>query len=208
MKTTFKAVLEARRSHLTYTEKKVKGEIDKVITELKGSESGQATLLAKRLHNLNVALKKMDEKRKEYNEKLTAEVEDLFDQSTDIVYTRIVKTASFIIQVAKQEQVKEKAEVDYESIYKELANMVPAHLLPAIDQLFDTYTRKWMPDPKKPSLRVSPIEEASAASGVLMTFLEKVITSAKGLLKRMKSWGESYDAELKDLHKKFNHLKS
>jgi len=203
MKTTFKTVMEARRSDLTYTEKKVKGEIDKVIIELKGSESGQATILAKRLHNLNVALKRMDEKRKEYNEKLTDEVEQLFDQSTDIVYTRVVKTASFIIQVAKQEQTKEKAEVDYEAIYKGLANLVPAHLLPAIDQLFDTYTRKWTPDPKKPGLRVSPIEEANAATGALMGFLEKIVTSAKGLLKRMKEWGSSYDAELKDIQKQF-----
>ena len=201
MKTTFKTIMEARRPHLTYTEKKVKGEIDKVITELKGSESAQATILAKRLHNLNVALKKMDEKRKEYNEKLTAEVEDLFDQSTDIVYTRVVKTASFIIQVAKQEQVKEKAEVDYESIYKELANLVPAQLLPAIDQLFDTYTRKWTPDPKKPGLRVSPIEEASAATGKIMSFLEKIVASAKSLLKRTKTWAASYDDRLKDLKK-------
>lgn len=204
MKTTFKEVLkEARRSDLTYTEKKVKGEVDKVITELKGSESAQATILAKRLHNLNVALKKMDEKRKEYNEKLTNEVEQLFDQSADIVYTRVVKTASFMIQVAKQEQAKEKVEVDYESIYKELANLIPAHLLPAVDQLFDTYTRKWTPDPKKPSLRVSPIEEASAASGKLMSFLEKIVASAKGLLKRMKEWGSSYDAELKDIQRQF-----
>jgi len=203
MKTTFKQLLEARRPDLTYTEKKVKGEIDKVIIELKGSESGQATILAKRLHNLNVALKKMDEKRKEYNQKLTSEVEELFDQSTDIVYTRVVKTASFIIQVAKQEKTKEKAEVDYEAIYKELANLVPSNLLPAIDQLFDTYTRKWTPDPKKPSLRVEPIEEANAATGKLMSFLEKIVVSAKGLLKRMKEWGSTYDAELKDIQRQF-----
>ena len=53
-KTTFKQVLlgEARRDDLEYTEEKTKGVVDKVITELKGSESAVATKLASELKKL------------------------------------------------------------------------------------------------------------------------------------------------------------
>lgn len=210
MKTTFKTVItESRREDLKYTEKKVKGVIDKVITELSGKDSARITRLAKQFHKIDVLLAKLQAKRKERNEELTEEVEKLFDQTSDIVYTRIVNTASFVVQVAKQEAGQKKTEVDYEAIYKGLVNLIPMELLPAVEELFEAHTRTWTADPRKPSLKVTPLKPVEpatvkegmldAASGKLMSLIKQATVYFKSLYKRMQAWGNTYDAELDEL---------
>jgi hypothetical protein len=205
-KTTFKQVLlgEARREDLEYTEEKTKGIVDKVITELKGSESAVATKLARRFHTLGKAIKVMEAKHKELNQQLTGLVEGVFDEATDQVVTRVVQTAAFTIALAKQEQAKEKIEVDYEGIYKQLLELVSPELEDKVKEIIEANTKRWTPDPKKPALRVKPLEEGKytdMAKDALASVVANIKDFAKNLLKEFKLWGRTYDAKLKDLQK-------
>ena len=206
MKTTFKQVLlgEARREDLDYKEEKTKGIVDKVVTELKGSESAVATKLARRFYNLGKAVKVMEAKQKELNQQLTGMVEGVFDEVTDQVVTRVVNTASFALSVAKQEAAKEKTEVNYEAIYKQLVELVSPELEDQVKAIIDANTKRWTPDAKKPALRVKPLEEGKytdMAKDALASVVANIKGFAKDLLKNVKLWGRTYDAKLKDLQK-------
>lgn len=196
---------EARRGDLKYKELKVKGVVDAVIAELEGSEAGNATKLARKYFNLDKALKVMTKRKEEYNKQLTGMVAGVFDEAEDVLYTRIVKTAQFTIQVAKQEKAQEKGEVDYEALYGELLKMIPQDLMPKVDELLEAHTRRWTPDPRKPSLRVKELEEGilDAAKAGLMSMVAKVKAYGKKLLGEFKLWGRSYDAKLNELKKQF-----
>ena len=205
-KITFKQVLlgEARRNDLEYTEEKTKGVVDKVITELKGSESAVATKLANRFHTLGKAIKVMEAKHKELNQQLTGMVEGVFDEATDQVVSRVVQTASFTIAISKQEKAKEKTEVNYEGIYKQLLELVSPELEDKVKEIIEANTKRWTPDPKKPALRVKPLEEGKytdMAKDALASVVANIKDFAKNLLKKFKLWGRTYDAKLKDLQK-------
>jgi chromosome segregation ATPase len=199
MKQTFKEFIsEARRTDLTYTEEKVKGELSKVIAELSGSESGEATKLAKRYTQISKAIDKLGEKKTELNAALTEKTLALFDDATDAVCTRVAKTAVFTISVSKKTDPKEKKEVDYEKLFKAVTALLDTSLQPQLDALIKMHTKTWMENPKKPSLSVKALDEsiASAATNKLAAWLTKLEDVMTAVVKSFKSWGKAYDLDL------------
>jgi hypothetical protein len=192
-------ILEARRNDLEYKEEKTKGVLTKAITELSGSESATATKLARRFVNISKAVDVLKEKQKELNLQLTGVVENVFDDATDAVLTRVVNTASFSITLSKQEQAKEKVEVDYESIYKQLVALVSPELEDQVKAIIEANTKKWVPENKKPGLRVKGLDESMG--GVLSGFIDKIKSFAKNLYSGIMDWTRSYDAKLNELAK-------
>lgn len=204
MKQTFKEFIsEARRTDLTYREERTKGSLTKVIAELKGSESAEATKLAKRYAQMVKAIDKLSEKKAEINASLTEKTIALFDDAADEVCTRVVETASFTISVAKKTAAKEKVEINYEGLFKEVSKLLDVSLQPKLDELIKAHTKTWMENPRKPSMTVKAIDESivTAAVNKLASWAATLDDALTGLIKSFKSWGKSYDLDLAALKK-------
>jgi len=185
-----------RRSDLTYTEKEVKKQIERVIVELNGSESGQLTRLASRYDRLNKAIKVMGEKKDELNADIKAKVEDLF-AAEDIVLTRVIETCSFTLTVSKRAKVPEKVAVDYEAIAKALAELISDELQPQVDEILKTFTTITpMPD-KSPALQV----KAKVNEGFIGDLKASIISLIKKTIKKVASWAPKFDKKLATLKK-------
>lgn len=199
---------EARRSDLNYVEKKTKGVVERVIVTLEGSDSAQATKLARRFHNTKKAIDVLKKKQVELDEKLIGMAGSLFDDAMDQVLTRVVETATFTITLAKKQQKgTEKSELNFDEFYAGLTALIDESLKPKIDELLAQHTKKWTTEAPKQSVRVTPKEDVSesvlADAGKKLAAmgaeLKKQLTA---LLKSVKTWGKTYDAKLKELKRK------
>lgn len=196
MKLSFKELLvlnEERDSGLKYTDKQVKGNIDRVITILSGNKSAVMTKLAQRYHKLDLSIKKLSEERNQINKDMKETVQGLFD-STDVVYTRVVETCSFTITLAKEGKAIEKVEYDFQKIAEELAKLIPDELQSKVDEIMEAYKKVKITQPKSPALTVDLKE------GILDS-LSKISKMASSVLKKMMGWALSYDKKLDKLKK-------
>ncbi len=203
---TFKDFLseEGRRTDLTYKEEKTKGALTKVIVTLEGTESAEATKLAKRFDQIKKALVRLEAAHKEINKTLTAKALTLFDDAADKIATRVVKTASFAITIAKHTEPTEKQEVNYEELYADVAKLLDDSLKPQLDALIEKHTKKWVPELRKPSASVKAIEEGimSAAKNKLSDLLAKIEEQMTAFVVKLTQWGKGYDRELASLQAK------
>ena len=98
---------EARDASLSYTEKKVKGQIDRVIVELEGHESGKFTRITNRFRRLKFLKEAIAEREKGMNEEIKDAMTKYFD-ATDEIYTRVIDTISLTMTLAKNPASVEK----------------------------------------------------------------------------------------------------
>jgi len=188
---TFKehlTLLEARKPGTKYTEKQVKGVLDKVTATLKGTEAANMTKLAKRYARLEASMKAMKEKHDELNQRLKGDVQDYFE-AEEVVLTRVVETAQFTLTLAKEIQKKEgSTEIDYTSIIAALSVLIPDELQSKIDQITEKYTK--IVPPKAPIKRLSVSKEVVT---------EGILERAKSFLKSIFSWATRFDSKLDKL---------
>lgn len=195
-------ILEARRADLSYNEKVVKNKIDRVAVELEGNDSASMTRLASRFDRLDKAIKRMGEKRGELNEQLKDKVTDLFD-AEDVVLTRVVETASFVMTLSKLVKAAEqepKKIVNYEKIAEELAKLIPAELQEKVEEIQKLYTEISLAQDKSPGLRVKNKVDESLNEGIV-DFFKKITAKAIKAAKSLASWALSYDKKLAGLKK-------
>lgn len=213
-KNYFSNLVEARNPELKYNEERTKGELTKVIVALEGNQSAQATKLAKRFARLKKSAELITAKTKEINEKLTDQALGYFDEAADAIATRVVQTASFTITVAKETVQKEKTEVDYKGLYEAITKLIDVELQPQVTALLEAHTKRWTPEPRKPSLAVKPIEESeeldegvlSAAKNKLADFIANITEGLKAFKKFLSGWGKNYDLQLSELKKQHKKL--
>ena len=193
-------LLEARDVNRKYSEKRIKGALDRVILELEGHESGPLSRLTLRYHRLDKAAKLMVERRNTLNAKMKEHVEGLFD-AEDVVTTRVVETASVTIMLTKATPASEKKptlKTDYASVVAELSRLVP-ELEEKIKEITAKYTEVEEPKDTPVQLRVkSKVEEG-------------IVDTVKGwvskFLSAIKSWGKDYDGRLAAVKKQVAALK-
>lgn len=197
---TFKehlTLLEARKEGGVYTEKQVKGVLERVTIALEGTESANMTKVAKRYARLEVSLKAMKEKHEKLNEQLKETVQGLFD-AEDVVLTRVVETAQFTLTMAKEIKKTEPTKsIDYEKIAAELAKLIPAELQEKIDEITKQYTN--LIPPKDPVKKLSVSKEV-VKEGIFDSVV-KLKTWAMSMLKKATSWAAGYDSKLNALKK-------
>lgn len=197
---TFKehlTLLEARKEGGVYTEKQVKGVLERVTIALEGTESANMTKVAKRYARLEVSLKAMKEKHEKLNEQLKETVQGLFD-AEDVVLTRVVETAQFTLTMAKEIKKTEPTKsVDYEKIAAELAKLIPAELQEKIDEITKQYTN--LIPPKDPVKKLSVSKEV-VKEGIFDSVV-KLKNWAMSMLKKATSWAAGYDSKLNNLKK-------
>lgn len=185
-----------RREDLTYTEKLVKKQIDRVIVELNGNESGVLTKLAARYDRLDNAIKLMAERKKEMNADIKDRVEDLF-AAEDVVLTRVIDTVSFTLTVSKKSKQEDKVTIDYKAIAEELAKLIPDDLQAKVDEIAAAYTTIAKQEDKSPALSV----KAKVTEGLIGNLKAGVVSAIKKAIKSVTSWASKYDKKLAALKK-------
>lgn len=187
---------EARQANWKYTEKRVKGALDKVTLELEGSDSGAMTRLAKRYERLDKSAKLLKEKRDELNAAVKEVGDRIFD-AEDALATRIIDTVSYTVMLTaaeKAETKKPKEEIDFASAYAELARLVP-ELTAKADEIRAKYTTMIPPKDTPTALRV----KAKVQEGLL----DMVKARWTDFMDMIRSWGRSYDSKLNALKAKY-----
>lgn len=187
---------EARQPNWKYTEKRVKGALDKVTLELEGSDSGAMTRLAKRYERLDKSAKLLKEKRDELNAAVKEVGDRIFD-AEDALATRIIDTISYTVMLTaaeKAETKKPKEEIDFASAYAELARLVP-ELAAKADEIRTKYTTMIPPKDTPTALRV----KAKVQEGLL----DMVKAQWSKFMDMINQWGRSYDSKLDALKKKY-----
>lgn len=193
---TFKEFLtEARDPELKYSNKEVKGKIDRVIVSLESHQSGAFTRLAKKYRNIKRATEILQEKQNGLNAQIKDKALELFN-AEDEIYTRMVDTVSMTMTISKK-TVTTTTKVDYEAILAQLAEMTP-ELEEKIKELTKAFTSSKSVE-KSPSLRTDLKEGVGDWIKQL-----KFITQAA--LKSIKNWGKNYDRKLKQLEKMISKL--
>jgi hypothetical protein len=185
-----------RRTDLNYLEKVVKNQLDRVIVELKGSESGVLTKLASRYDRLDKAIKVMGQKKNELNADIKARVEDLF-AAEDVVLTRVIETVSFTMTVSKRSKTDDKVVVDYKGIAEALAALIPDELQSKVDEITKAYTQISIQPDKSPALSV----KAKVSEGLIGDLATSVINAIKKVVKSVASWAKKFDRKLDAIKK-------
>jgi hypothetical protein len=183
---------EGRSEDLSYTEKSVKGKLDKVIVELKGNQSGKFTKLAKQYQALKTATEELEKKQNEFNAEIKKEALDLFDAG-DEVMTRVVETVSMTIQLSKKTEVT-TTKVDIEAIIAGLAELVP-DLTEQIKMLVEANT-KVSTSVRSPALKVALKE------GILDDVKEWI----SGVYDTVLSWTKKFDRKKDKLQTQIDSL--
>ena len=189
-------LLESRKSEFTYTEKKVKGALQKVTLELKGTNSATITRLAKRYDRLDQMAKAMKERRDELNASIKILGDDLFD-AEDTLATRIIETVSFTVMLTAAEKAHHKQptkKIDFERAFNDLLALVP-ELEQQAQAILDTYTE------------IIPPKDTPTAVKVKTKVNESLYSTIHKLIKQMASsvrkWANVYDRKLNSLKKTY-----
>jgi len=194
---TFKehlVLLEARKDSAKYTEKQVKGALDRVTAKLSGTESASMTKLARRYARLDASIKKMKEEHDALNTRLKGDIQDYFN-AEDVVLTRVVETAQFTLTMAKEVQKGEPTkQIDYEKVIAALSALIPDELQSRVDMITEKYTTIVPPKP--------PIKRLTVSKEVNEEVLEEgIIERAKAFFKSIMSWATRFDSKLDKIKK-------
>lgn len=187
------SLLEARDPTLKYTEKKVKDQLDKVIVELEGSQSGKFTKLAGRYKIIKQQVEDLQEVQNEFNREIKDEALALFD-AKDEVLTRVVETISLTITVSKQQAAATTSKVNYENVIVEILKLAPGleeQIKAVIKACTETKTAE---KAKDVALRVA-LKEDGVNEGV-KDWLKALKVKFAALLKSVKIWGKEYDKKI------------
>lgn len=190
---------EERQKDFKYTEKRVKGALDKVILELEGNNSGAMSRLMTRYTRLDKTAKLLKERRDEVNAQVKDVADRLFD-AEDALATRIIETVSYTVMLTKSEKAETKEpkkEIDYASAYSELAKLVP-ELEAKAKEILEKYTSSIPPKDTPTALKVKSKVDEGVVSAV-----KGWIASAKAFVKEVLGWGRAYDAKLDAFRRKY-----
>lgn len=138
-------IAEGRDPSIEYTEKKVKGVLDRVTATLSGKQSAAFTRLGKKYEEIDTIEKELSAQKEQLNAEAKEKMEALFDIE-DEVYTRVVETASLVLTLSKrtedQPAPQEQAiETDVEGMLAELLEMMP-DLTDTLNTLRNKYTKE------------------------------------------------------------------
>lgn len=192
-------LVEERNKDWKYTEKRVKGALNKVILELEGSDSGAMSRLMTRYKRLDRQWKLMEERRNEVNRQVKDVADRIFD-AEDALATRVIETVSYSVMLTKATPASEKEatkKVDYESAYAALARLVP-ELEEKAKAILEQYTELVPPKDTPSALKYTPKLEEGIAGTV-----KGWVAKAKAFVKEMFSWGREYDAKLDAFRRKY-----
>ena len=189
-------VLEARKTgkEYSYSEKKAKGILDKVILELTGKPSEVFSKMGKQYKQIDNLIDALEQKRERLNDQAKGKIQDLFDAG-DEVFTRVISTALLTLTMSK-ETTRDitSTTFDYDGFFQALLEMLPK-LTDQLEELRKAYTlteKETKKTPPRLSVRYKDTTKESLEEGVGDKLKE--FTS---LFKRVTMlWCKRYDKEL------------
>lgn len=113
-------------ANVEYTEKKVKGLLDRVTAKLSGSKSGVFTRLGARYKEIDDEVKRLTDERETLNEQVKGQISALFD-AEDEVLTRVIESVSLVATLSKKTPatVKPVETFDTEGFINEIYESLP-----------------------------------------------------------------------------------
>lgn len=200
----FQDIKEARRTGdgISYKEKKVKGELDRVIAELSGKESQMFTVAAKYYRKIAQEEEKIKRARDALNEKMKQRFDTLFDP-TDVIYTRVIETASLTVSMSKKSEKTTQTVTDVDGLFEDLLGLAP-ELADKIGQIREQYvkvenkvTQSRLGKPKLHDPKESVDNgESALAEGVLDSIVDSIKAYAIKLMNWISDWARGYDRKL------------
>jgi len=179
-------ITEARSKDLEYTEKKVKGLVDRVTVTLGGHYSGMITKLANEYIELSEAIDQLSTRQSELNLKAKEEGEYLFD-AEDEVLTRVIDTVSATLTISKK-IVDKKSSVDMDKVVSDLIELMP-ELKDKVEEIIKANT-KISEVEKSPRLTIkSKVTEAANPIQAVRNFVSKATSY-------FHNWSNSYKSRL------------
>lgn len=185
---------EARNPKLSYSEKRIKTTLDKVILELDGTSSASMSRLMTRYKRLDQSAKLLLDRRNTVNADIKTMIEGMFD-AEDAVASRIIETAKYTILLSKASKGADKppkVTVDYEAAFNALSKLVP-ELDEQVQAIVSKYTT------------IEPAQDTTAKLKVTIKegFAASLINAVKKFAAKIKAWALSYDEKLDALKAKF-----
>lgn len=179
---------EERNPNLTYSEKKVKDELDRVIVSLEGKDSEVYTKLGKKYNELKLGIEAVQKLQEDLNVDIKKKMVELFN-AEDEVLTRVVDTVQFTLTLSKKPVATETVKTDYEKVIAEILKLQP-ELKNQVDKLIEQFTTIKKNDPKPETIRVAMKESAVG------DFFNKMKNKLQSFLNSVKIWGTNYDKKL------------
>ena len=200
-------VYEARRTDLVYKEIAKKGKIDRVVLELESTDSAVMSKLAGRLKRIDDALKIMalrreelkdgwKDKKGEWHQGLRERISEYFDPA-DVVYTRVIDTVSFSMNLAKKVDKDPEKVTDWEAVAKELITLIDKDLEDTVNQIIAKYTEAKKVNEKAAAVRVEPIVK-EGLSDAAKAIAKKISAVFSGFSKKIAHWAIDYDTVTKN----------
>lgn len=171
-----------------------KGEITKVVAQLKSVDSGRYTKLGRNLQRIERISARVNQLRAEVKDDTRELIADLF-HADDACHTRVVETVGFVFQMTKDP--KASTTYKYQKILEDLAEHLTPELLTKLKEIksqYETTTQKaasLKATDKRMSFESEKLDEVDfkGAWDRLASFCRKFL---RGIL----DWGNEYDAKL------------
>jgi hypothetical protein len=178
-----------KESHSFDLEKEMKkGELTKIIANLKGSSAMKVTKLGKKYNELLNNLDKLNKLKSEYIEELTLVEKEIFKEENDYV-TRVLKTGKLTVTFAKQSEKVTNVE-DYESAFKALMDLYP-ELKEKGEELLATYTTA------KVTITKTKLSKVTLDEGIVSDFYKGLKSLISSFVSNFKVWIKTFDRKMK-----------
>lgn len=178
-----------------YSAEETKGEISKVVANLKSYDSGRYTKLGRNLLKVEALEKEIKVLKEETKQEARELVADLF-HAEDAVATRVVETVSFTFHMSKDPKAAETYK--YAKILEELQEQLTPELIEVLEALKEKHktTNAAKPASLKATDKAAPVAAESIVEGWVGDALEKGKAIFAKLLNWIENWGAKYDARL------------
>lgn len=167
-----------------------KGEITKVVANLKAAPSGRYTKLGRNLLEIEALSERLTELKEEVKQDTRELVADLFN-AEDVCRTRVVETVSFTFQLSKDPKATET--IKYAKVLEELEQHMTPDLIRIMRNLEEKYKTVTQ---KAPSLKATDHRPAEESIQLGEGLADKLKAFASKFLQAITGWGKRYDQKL------------
>lgn len=176
---------------VSYDHKETKGEINKVIANLKGNYSGKFTKLGRTLNRISWLSDKLDQLKQQAKQETREHIAELFN-AEDAVRTRVIDTVSFTFTMSKDPEPSKT--VKYAKVLEELQEHLTPELLQVMEALVEKHSSITH---KEPSLIKA---KDKTREGIDMDLNEGVWDGIKAFVAKfsakIQNWAKGYDSKL------------
>lgn len=180
---------------ISYSHEEKKGEITKVIANLKSYDSQRYTKLGRNMMRIKELSDEMEKLKEEVKADTKGAIADLF-HAEDACRTRVVETVGFTFHLTKDPDPTTTVQ------YAKVLEALEAHLTPELITVMEALKSQFSNTVQK-SAALKATDKAAESIGEAIELSEGLLDSLKAmahkLLSKVTNWGKSYDVKLDKL---------